>query len=142
MLWIKSFHIIAVICWFAMLFYLPRLFVYHAMAEDNTSKERFKIMERKLYRGIGTPSMIASVALGIWLAVLNWEYYSSQPWFWIKLTGVLFLVGYHHICGAYLKKFQRDEIVRSHVYFRWFNELPVGLLILVVVMVVVRPFSG
>ena len=139
MLWVKAFHIIAVICWFAMLFYLPRLFVYHAMAEDSASKERFCIMERKLYRGIGTPSMIATVILGAWLASFNWEYYASSLWFWIKMALVFVLIGYHHMCGAFVKKFKRNAVTQSHVFFRWFNEFPVLLLILIVVLVVVRP---
>ncbi|MFL0810570.1 MAG: protoporphyrinogen oxidase HemJ [Agarilytica sp.] len=138
MLWIKAFHIIAVICWFAALFYLPRLFVYHAMSEDDISRERFKTMERKLYRGIGTPSMIATLALGGWLAGLNWDYYSQATWFWIKLTLVLILVGYHHACGAFVKRFQRDEVQQSHVFFRWFNEFPVILLIIIVLLVVLK----
>lgn len=138
MLWIKAFHIIAVVCWFAALFYLPRLFVYHAMSEDETSRERFKIMERKLYRGIGTPSMIATIILGAWLVHLGWEFYSTQTWFWIKMVLVFILVGYHHMCGAFVKKFAKDEVQKSHVFFRWFNEFPVLILIAVVILVVVR----
>lgn len=138
MLWIKAFHIIAVICWFAALFYLPRLFVYHAMSEDEISRERFKVMERKLYRGIGTPSMIATLVLGGWFAGLNWDYYSQATWFWIKLALVFILVGYHHMCGAYVKKFQRDEVQQGHIFFRWFNEFPVVLLIVIVVLVVLK----
>ena len=84
MLWLKAFHIIAVVTWFAALFYLPRLFVYHAMAEDQVSKDRFKIMERKLYRGIMTPSMIVVLALGTWMITLNLEYYFSQGWMHVK----------------------------------------------------------
>ncbi len=139
MLWVKAFHIIAVICWFAMLFYLPRLFVYHAMAEDSASKERFCIMERKLYRGIGTPSMIATVILGGWLASFNWEYYANSLWFWIKMALVFVLIGYHHMCGAFVKKFKHNAVTQNHVFFRWFNEFPVLLLIPIVVLVVVRP---
>ncbi|VUD40340.1 hypothetical protein TDB9533_00126 [Thalassocella blandensis] len=138
MLWIKGFHIIAVICWFAAIFYLPRLFVYHAMAEDDISRERFKVMERKLYRGIGTPSMIATLILGAWMASLNWPYYQASTWFWIKLVLVFFVIGYHHVCGAFVKKFARDEVNKSHVFFRWFNELPVFLLIPIVLLVVLR----
>ena len=138
MLWVKAFHIIAVICWFAMLFYLPRLFVYHAMAEDEISKERFKVMERKLYRGIGTPSMIATLVLGIWLASMNWGYYSQASWFWIKVFLVVLLVGYHHMCGYHLKALKEDRSEKSHIYFRWFNEAPVVVLIGVVILVVVK----
>lgn len=140
MLWVKAFHIISVICWFAMLFYLPRLFVYHAMADDETSKERFKIMERKLYRGIGTPSMLATFIFGGWLVSYNWEYYSSAGWFHAKVAVLILLTGYHHMCGAHLKKFARDEISKTHVYFRWFNEVPVLFLLAIVILVVVKPF--
>ena len=138
MLWVKAFHIIAVICWFAVLFYLPRLFVYHAQAEDKTSIERFKIMERKLLRGIGHPSMIATLVLGAWTASYAWDYYISATWFWIKLFLVLILVIYHHVCVYHYRKFRDDVNTKSHVYFRWFNELPVLLLIAIVILVVVK----
>lgn len=140
MLWIKAFHIIAVVCWFAALFYLPRLFVYHAMSEDQASKDRFKIMERKLYRGIMTPSMIAVIILGGWLLALNPSYYFSQGWVHAKLTLVLVLIGYHHYCGYLLKQFKSDINSKSHVFYRWFNEAPVLILIAVVILAVVRPF--
>lgn len=138
MLWIKAFHIIAVVCWFAALFYLPRLFVYHATSDDKESNERFKIMERKLYRGIAVPSMLATLILGAWMAYLGWDYYSTATWFWIKITLVFILVGYHHACAAHLKRFARDANTKSHVYFRWFNEIPVIFLIAIVILVVVK----
>lgn len=138
--WLKAFHLIALVCWFAALFYLPRLFVYHAMAEDAVSKERFKIMERKLYRGIMTPAMIVTVALGAWLLGSNWDYYKTQGWMHAKLTLVFLLVGYHHICLSYMKKFAADVNSKSHVYYRWFNEVPVVLLIAITILVVVKPF--
>jgi putative membrane protein len=140
MLWIKAFHIIAVITWFAALFYLPRLFVYHVMSDDQISRERFKIMERKLYRGIATPSMVATIFLGAWLSHLNWGYYSQSGWYWSKLALVAVLVGYHHMCLAYLKQLRDDRCQRSHVFFRWFNEFPVLLLLGIVILVVVKPF--
>ena len=140
MLWLKAFHIVAVITWFAALFYLPRLFVYHAMAEDQISKDRFKIMERKLYRGIMTPSMIVVIALGIWMLTLNPSYYFSQSWMHAKLILVTFLVGYHFMCGSLLKKFAQDINDKSHVFYRWFNEVPVLFLVAIVILVVVRPF--
>ena len=140
MLWVKAFHIIAVICWFAGLFYFPRLFVYHSMSEDNASLERFKIMERKLYRGIMMPSMIFTLVLGIWLAVVNIEFYKGQLWLHIKFLLVLILVGYHFACGLYVKQFTQDRCKRTHKYFRFFNEFPVLLLIAIVILVVVRPF--
>lgn len=134
----KALHIIAVICWFAMLFYLPRLFVYHAMAEDQASKDRFKIMERKLYRAIGTPSMIATIIFGGWTFSYNWAYYSASTWFWLKILLVVGLVGYHHMCGAYLKKFARGDAVPSHKFFRFFNEAPVLVLFAIVFLVVLK----
>ena len=140
MLWLKAFHIIAVICWFAGIFYLPRLFVYHAMAEDQPSRERFKIMERKLYRGIMNPSMIATLVLGIWMLALNWDYYKTQGWMHAKLALVVLLVGYHHVCLAYRKKFAADANTKSDRFYRVFNEIPVLLLVAIVILVVVRPF--
>ncbi len=139
MLWVKSFHIIAVICWFAVLFYLPRLFVYHAMSEDNISKDRFKIMERKLIRGIGNPSMVATLALGIWLASYQWEYYQGAMWFWLKAFCVLILVVYHFSCIYLWKQFCADNNTRTHIFYRWFNEFPVLLLVIIVCLVVVKP---
>ena len=139
MLWVKAFHIIAMICWFAGLFYLPRLFVYHAMSEDSTSKERFKIMERKLYRGIMTPSAIATVALGIWLISFNPQYYMSSWWMHAKLALVMVLIGYHIICRQFLISLRDDKNTRSHKFFRYFNEFPVVLLVGIVILVVVKP---
>ena len=139
--WIEALHIISVVCWFAALFYLPRLFVYHAQAEDLISTERFKIMERKLYRGIATPAMVASLCFGIWLVSLAPQYYLSQPWFLVKVGLVLLLVGYHGMCWHFLVQFREDLNHRSHVFYRWFNEMPVALLAGIVVMVVVRPFQ-
>lgn len=138
--WVEAFHVISVICWFAALFYLPRLFVYHAMTEDAISNERFKIMERKLYRGIATPSMIASIVFGIWLVADSPSYYFRSGWFQAKVTLVLLLIIYHHICLFYLKKFKSDCNTRSHVFYRWFNEVPVFMLIGIVILVIVKPF--
>ena len=138
MLWIKAFHVVAVVCWFAVLFYLPRLFVYHAMAEDQVSKKRFQVMERKLLSGIGNPAMAAALVLGGWTASYNWHYYASSTWFWLKMLLVAILVGYHHACAIYVRKFRADEPPRSHIYFRWFNEFPVLILVAVVILVVVK----
>lgn len=140
MLWIKAFHIIAVITWMAALFYLPRLFVYHTMSEDDISRERFKVMERKLLRGIANPSMIAVFVFGIWMAWLGWAYYSTQIWFWVKIALVSILTGYHHACVIYFKQLRDDKCTKSHTFFRWFNEFPVLLLIGIVILVVVKPF--
>lgn len=139
MLWFKALHIIAMVCWFAALFYLPRLFVYHAMAEDKPSIDRFKIMERKLYRGIGTPSMIATFIFGGILISYSPEYYLSSTWFHIKLTLVLVLAAYHGLCGRMVKRFAADDNSKGHVYYRWFNEFPVLVLVVVVILVVVKP---
>jgi putative membrane protein len=138
-LWIKALHIVSVVCWFAGLFYLPRLFVYHAQSEDTISRERFAVMERKLYRGIMGPAMIATFIFGIWLIVLS-PGWMSQGWLHAKLALVVLLTGYHHVCGAQMKRFARGENTRSHVFFRWFNEIPVLILLAVVILVVVKPF--
>ncbi len=138
-LWLKALHIVAIICWFAGLFYLPRLFVYHAMSEDAISRERFQVMERKLYRGIMIPSMVATLAFGIGMIALNPALFSGG-WLHAKLALVVLLIGYHHMCGAQLKRFARDENTRSHVFYRWFNEFPVLLLLAIVILVVIKPF--
>ena len=139
-LWLKALHIIAVVCWFAGLFYLPRLFVYHAMSEDETSHERFCTMERKLYRGIMGPAMVAVLVFGIWMLVLNPGLFASGAWLHVKLTLVALLVGYHHACGSLRKRFARGDNRRSHVFYRWFNEVPVLFLLAIVILVVVKPF--
>jgi|SRR5690606_33654059 putative membrane protein len=140
MLWIKAFHIVSVISWMAALFYLPRLFVYHRMSDDEISRERFKIMERKLLRGIANPAMAATFIFGIWMSVLNWDYYSTQIWYWCKITLVVLLTGYHHACVAYWKQLRDDRCNKSHKFFRVFNEVPVLFMIGIVILVVVRPF--
>lgn len=139
MLWLKAFHIIAVICWFAALFYLPRLFVYHAMSEDQLSRDRFVVMERKLYRGIATPSLIATLVLGFWL-LHKLPGYLSQGWMHAKLTLVALCVIYHFACRHYLLQLRDGRCQKSHGFFRVFNELPVLLLVPIVILVVVRPF--
>ncbi len=137
MLWIKSFHIIFMVTWFAGLFYLPRLFVYHAMSEDAASIARFKIMERKLFYGIMTPGGIITIALGLWL----WLGYGiSGGWLMAKLALVAALVVYHLYCGKLLLDFKHDRNTHNHVWYRWFNEFPVLILIAVVIWVVVKPF--
>jgi putative membrane protein len=140
MLWIKAFHVVAVICWFAGLFYLPRLFVYHAEANDPVSQERFVIMERKLYRGIMWPSMVLTVVLGLCMLVPNWEVYRTQGWVHAKLGLVAVLIAYHFACGQFRLAFAAGRNSRSHVFYRVFNELPVLLLIAIVILVIVKPF--
>ena len=139
LLWVKAFHIIAVVSWFAGLFYLPRLFVHHAMTDDAATRERFKIMERKLYRGIMTPAMIATVILGAWMIYLN-PGYLQMGWMHAKLTLVVLLIGYHHMCLKYLKAFRDDRNTRPHTFYRWFNEIPTVMLVVIVILVVVKPF--
>ncbi len=138
--WLKAIHIMAAITWFAAIFYLPRLFVYHAMAEDRISRERFQVMERKLYRGIMTPSMIVTLIFGIWMLAANWSVYGGMGWVHAKLVLVALLVGYHHMCLAYLKGFAREENRHDHRFYRIFNEVPVLLLIGIVILAVIRPF--
>jgi putative membrane protein len=141
MLWIKAIHVISVITWFAALFYLPRLFVYHAMSDDDTSIERFKVMERKLYRGIMMPSFIITTLMGWWmLQGYAWEVYSSQYWLQLKLLLVGLLIIYHFYCGYLVGVFAEDKNIRSHTFYRWFNEIPVVLLIGIIILVVVKPF--
>ncbi|MEJ2346184.1 MAG: protoporphyrinogen oxidase HemJ [Gammaproteobacteria bacterium] len=141
MLWVKAFHIIFMVTWFAGLFYLPRLFVYHAMAEDTVSLERFKVMERKLYYGIMTPGAIITIALGIWMLVdYAWAAYGHSGWLHVKLALVGVLIIYHLYCGKLLKDFRDDRNRHSHVFYRWLNEFPVFILIPVVILVVVKPF--
>jgi putative membrane protein len=139
-LWVKSFHIISVVTWFAALFYLPRLYVYHAMAEDEPSRERFKVMERKLYRGIMNPSAVVAVGLGVLLIVLQ-PFWLEQGWLHVKILLVAGLVGYHWYCGRLLRAFAEDRNTRSHVWYRWFNELPVIVLIAVVLLVELKPWA-
>ncbi len=141
MLWFKAFHIIFVVTWFAALFYLPRLFVYHAMADDKVSNERFKMMERKLYRGIMTPSAILTIVFGGWmLSFYSLEQIAAMHWLHAKLTLVTLLLVYHFYCGRLLRRFKNDTNQRTHVFYRWFNEAPVLILITVVILAVVKPF--
>ncbi|MGR8978543.1 MAG: protoporphyrinogen oxidase HemJ [Gammaproteobacteria bacterium] len=141
MLWLKAFHLIFMVTWFAGLFYLPRLYVYHAMSSDIISNERFKIMERKLYFGIMTPGMLLTFFFGIWmLADYAWRLYSASGWLHLKLALLALLVGYHVLCGKWLFDFKYDRNSRSHIYYRWMNEVPVLFLIGIVILAVVKPF--
>ncbi len=140
MLWVKSFHIIFVISWFAGLFYLPRLFVYHAQAEDKISIERFKIMERKLYYGIMTPAMVLALGLGLWLW-LGWFNGAQIGWLHAKLALVLVVVAQHFYLGKLMNDFKHDRNTHSHVFYRWLNEIPLlPALIGIVLLVVIKPF--
>ncbi|MSQ19387.1 MAG: CopD family protein [Betaproteobacteria bacterium] len=137
MLWVKAFHIIFMVTWFAGLFYLPRLFVYHAQATDAASIDRFKIMERKLFYGIMTPGAVLTVVCGIWL----WLGYGfSGGWLHLKLAVVALTIAYHYWCWKILVDFKVDRNAQSHVWYRWFNEVPVLFLLVTVILVVVKPF--
>jgi protoporphyrinogen IX oxidase len=136
MLWIKALHVIFVVTWFAGLFYLPRLFVYHAMTEDAAGSERFKVMERKLYWGIMAPGAVLSVAFGGWLM----SYGYAGAWLYAKLGVVALTIAYHAYCGLLMRDFARDRNTKSHVWYRWFNEVPVIFLVAGVVLAVVKPF--
>jgi len=138
MLWVKSLHIIFVTSWFAGLFYLPRILVNLAMVEpaSGAERERLLLMARKLYRFMG-PLMVLALGFGFWLW-FGWGF--GGGWLHAKLALVVALVGYHLVCGAMIKRFAIGENRRSHVWYRWFNEAPVLLLVAVVILVVVKPF--
>ena len=136
MLWVKTLHIVFMVTWFAGLFYLPRLFVYHALAEDSVSQERFKIMERKLFWGIMTPGAVLTLAFGLWLW-LGFGFFGA--WLHGKLALSVVLVAYHAWCGKLMLDFRAGRNTRSHVWFRWFNEFPVVVLFAAVFLVVFKP---
>jgi protoporphyrinogen IX oxidase len=136
MLWIKALHIVFVTSWFAGLFYLPRLFVNHAMETDPKAIERLTLMEQKLYRFM-LPLAVLALVLGIWL----WLGYGFKGgWMHAKLSLVLVLLAYHWYCGKLLQQFKQGKNMHSHIWFRWFNEVPVLVLLAVVILVVVKPF--
>ena len=135
MLLYKTLHIIFMVTWFAGLFYLPRLYVYHAQAEDQISRDRFKIMERKLFWGIMTPGAVLTVLFGVLLI----EYHGMSYWLKMKILLVFVLALYHVWCGVLLEKFKTDSNSHSHVWYRIFNEVPVIFLVLIVALVVYKP---
>jgi putative membrane protein len=136
MLWVKAFHIIFVVSWFAGLFYLPRIFVNHAMANEPSEIARLKLMEGKLYRFV-TPIAFLALGFGTWL----WLGYGiTGGWMYAKLLLVLVLIVYHYICGKLVQQFAADRNTRGHVFYRWFNEIPVLVLMAVVILVTVKPF--
>ena len=138
MLWIKSLHIVFMVTWFAALFYLPRLFVYHAQAADAVSQERFVVMERKLFWGIMTPGAVLTIVFGVWLW-LGW-FRGAGSWLHAKIFLVAILIGYHLWCWRLLRAFAEGRNRRSHVWYRWFNEVPVVILFATVFLVVLKPF--
>jgi putative membrane protein len=128
------------VAWFAGLFYLPRLFVNHAMAEEDDVRARLVLMENKLYRFI-TPWMLLTIIFGLWLLFdYAWAAYASMWWLHLKLVLVVALVGYHFYCGKLLRELADNRCAHSHIWFRWFNELPVLVLFAVVILAVVKPF--
>jgi putative membrane protein len=140
MLWVKVFHILFVTSWFAGLFYMPRILVNLAMENHPPTTERLLLMARKLYRFMTILAVLALI-FGLWL----WQGYGigkgpGNGWLHAKLTLVILLIGYHHACGSLLKKFEKGVNQRSHVWFRWFNEVPVILLLAILILVVVKPF--
>ena len=140
MLWVKAFHVIFMVTWFAGLFYLPRLFVYHAMSHDDISIERFKIMEHKLFYGIMTPGALITLILGLWMLFDNgWLAGSQMLWLQIKLALVMVLLIYHGWCWKLLQDFKHNRNRHSHIWYRWFNEAPVLLLVAIVILVIVKP---
>ena len=141
MLWLKALHLIFMVTWFAGLFYLPRLYVYHAMAEDQTSIDRFKIMERKLLFGIMTPGMLLTLGFGLWmLKDYAWAIYAASGWLHLKLTLIAGLVIFHGCCIKWWLDFRNGQNHRSHQFFRWMNEIPVFFLFTIIILAVVKPF--
>lgn len=144
MLYWIAFHVIAVVCWFAGLFYLPRLFVYHAMTSIDAVKDQFKIMEHKLYYYIMMPAMLLTLFSG--LVIMLFGYLNAKPapshlnWLWIKLALVCVVVIFHFYCGHWVEAFKQGKPPHSHKVFRLLNEVPTVLLIIIVVLAVVRPF--
>jgi protoporphyrinogen IX oxidase len=137
-LWVKAFHIIFVTAWFAGLFYLPRIFVNLASEENLASRERLLAMARRLYHFM-TLLAVPALVFGLWLW-LGYGIGSGRGWLYAKLAVVVLLIGYHHGCGRLLKKFEHGRNTRSHLWYRWFNEVPVVLLIAAVILVVMKPF--
>ncbi len=139
-MWLKAWHLIFMVTWFAGLFYLPRLFVYHAMTEDETGNQRFKIMERKLYY-FTLPWMILTLFFGFWMLYeYAWAAYSSMLWLHIKLGLIALLVVYQLYCGKLMRDFAADHNKHSHIWYRWFNEGPVVILFAVVLLTSLKPF--
>lgn len=139
MLWLKAFHIIFIVCWFAGLFYLPRIFVYYAASEHRVVRAQLAIMARKLHRFV-TPFMIIAIVLGLAMMAMNPDYYLESRWMWLKLGGVAFLIIYHVICGRYVQAINDNRNQHSHVFYRFFNEIPVLFLFGIVILAVLKPF--
>jgi protoporphyrinogen IX oxidase len=141
-LWVKAFHVIFMVTWFSGLFYLPRLFVYHAMSEDRISLDRFKIMERKLFFGIMTPGAVLTLLFGIWMISFDPETYMQSLWMNLKLVLVLGLIIYHAYLGKLLFDFKYDRNQHSHVFYRYLNEIPVLFLVGIILLVIIKPWGN
>jgi putative membrane protein len=141
MLWVKAFHVIFMVTWFSGLFYLPRLFVYHAMSTDEISNTRFKIMERKLFFGIMAPGAVLTLVFGAWIMSYSIHTYMHMLWLHIKLSLVGLLIFYHIYLGKLLLDFKRDKNQHGHVFYRWLNEIPVLFLVAIVILVIVKPWG-
>ncbi|MEZ5503974.1 MAG: CopD family protein [Halioglobus sp.] len=139
MLWLKALHIVFVVCWFAGLFYLPRIFVYYAASDHAEVRAQLAVMARRLYRFV-TPFMIIAIALGLAMIALNPAYYLAAHWMWLKLAGVAILIVYHIICGRYVRAINDDRNQHDHVFYRFFNEIPVLFLFGIVILAVLKPF--
>ncbi|MDQ6989665.1 MAG: CopD family protein [Mariprofundaceae bacterium] len=138
--WVKVLHVMMMTSWFAGLFYLPRLFVYHAMSDEAAVHAQLSIMERKLYRFV-SPMMLLTLLSGAVLVYAQWDYLQGELWFYLKMLTVLALLVYHVYCGHLVRVFAEQRNVRNHVFYRFFNEIPVFGLILALVFVLVRPFA-
>ncbi|MCK4710716.1 MAG: CopD family protein [Gammaproteobacteria bacterium] len=140
MLWPKALHLIFMVAWFAGLFYLPRLFINHAMTENHETSELFKVMERKLYR-FTTPWMVLTLVFGTWMLIdYAWAAYGSMLWLQIKLALIRMLVIFHFYCGKLVKIFAQDLNQRSHKWYRYFNEIPAVIMFIMIPLAVLKPF--
>ena len=141
MLWYKALHLIFMVTWFSGLFYLPRLFVYHAMSDDKISIDRFKVMEKKLFYGIATPGGLLTIIFGFCLLVSNGiTSYNGQLWLSLKMILIAVLVLYHIYCFSLLQDFKYNRNKHTHIWYRWFNEVPVLILVGIVLLAVIKPF--
>ena len=139
MLWLKALHIIFVVCWFAGLFYLPRIFVYYAASEHAAVRAQLAVMALRLYRFV-TPFMLLTIAFGGAMLALNPTYYLASHWMWAKLGGVACLIVYHLMCGRYVRAINDNRNQHNHVFYRFFNEIPVLFLFFIVILAVLKPF--
>jgi len=139
MTWLEAFHIVFMVSWFAGLFYLPRIFVYHAGHPAGPVHDQFCVMERKLYRFIMMPAMFLTVTFGLALAVEEWDLVRDHAWFWIKMALVVLLIAYHFHNGRVVRQFACGENRHSHKFYRFYNEFPTLILIVIVILVVVQP---